>query len=476
MTKIHHYILFVFTIIILVSLGFFIFKKNQKIDHSENYLDLDKILEKKKIIATTEYTSTNYFIYKGLPMGFQYELLQSFAKFLNVDLELKISDNLAQSLNDLVYRRSDIIALDLTVTQDRAEIVDFSNPYNQTRQILVQRKPENWKNISAKELEKTLIRDQTDLANKTIYIQKHSAYYNRLKSLSNEIGATINIVESDEYESEQLITLVANGKIDYTICDEHVASVNQNYYPNIDVKTAISFKQNLAWAVRKGSTKLLDTLNIWLDSFKTTKDYKNIYIKYFLNKKSTGLNMTGYYSIKGGKISPYDQYMKKYCKIIDWDWRLLASLIFQESRFQNNLTSWAGAYGLMQLMPVTAANYGAYSGSGPEENIRAGVKYIGYLDKMFIEKVPDKEERIKFILASYNIGPGHIIDAMELAKKYGKSTSIWKDNVETYLILKATPKYYKDKVVKNGYCRGDDVCQFVNEILDRYQHYKNVVK
>ena len=476
MTKIRHYVLLLLTLMVLISLGFILFKKNEKTSVNENYYDLDKILKKKKIIATTDYTSTNYFIYKGLPMGFQYELLQSFAKFLNVDLELKISTDLAQCLNDLVYRRSDIIAIDLTITKDRAEIVDFTNPYNQTKQVLVQRKPDNWQTLSAKEIEKQLIRNQTDLANKTIYVQKHSAYYDRLKSLSNEIGATIHIVESEEYESEQLITLVANGKIDYTVCDEHAAIVNQNYYPNIDVKTAISLTQNLAWAVRKGSTKLMDTLNIWLDSFKTTKDYKNLYTKYFLNKKSTVLNLTGYNSIKGGKISPYDKYLKKYCKNIDWDWRLLASLIFQESRFQNNLTSWAGAYGLMQLMPVTAANYGAYSGSGPELNIAAGVKYIGYLDKMFIEKVPNKDERIRFILASYNIGPGHIIDAMELAKKYGKNPTLWKDNVEFYLISKATPKYYNDPVVKNGYCRGDDVCQFVYEIIERYQHYKNVVK
>jgi membrane-bound lytic murein transglycosylase F len=476
MTKVRHYILFILTVIILVCLGLLIFREDEKPAVNENIYDLEKILKRKKIIATTDYTSTNYFIYNGFPMGFQYELLQSFAKFLKVDLELRISTDLALSLNDLIYHRSDIIALDLTVTRDRAEVIDFTHPYNQTRQVLVQRKPENWQNLSDKELEKQLLRNQTDLANKTIYIQKHSAYYKRLKSLSDEIGAKINIVESDEYETEQLITLVAKGEIDYTVCDEHVGYANQNYYPNIDIKTAISLTQNLAWAVRKGSAPLLDTLNFWLDSFKTTKDYKELYTKYFLNKKSTNRNMTGYSTLKGGKISPYDNLIKKYSKTIDWDWRLIASLIFHESRFQNNAVSWAGAFGLMQMMPVTAAKFGAYPGCSPEENIKAGVKYIDYLDKMFINDVPDKEERISFILASYAVGPGHITDAMALAKKYGKNPVIWKDNVETYLILKAMPRYYKDPVVEYGYCRGDEVCQFVFEVFDIYQQYKNVVK
>jgi len=476
MNKVRHYVFFVMTIIILGSLGYLLFRKSEKPGINENIHDLKKILNSKKLIATTDYNSTNYFIYNGLPMGFQYEMLQSFAKFLKVELELRISTDLAQSLNDLVYHRSDIIALDLTVTSDRAEVVDFTNPYNQTRQVLVQRKPPDWEKLSDRELEKLMIRNQTELAGKTIFIQKHSAYYKRLKSLSDEIGAKINIIESDENETEQLITLVAKGEIDFTVCDEHVGYANQNYYQNIDIKTAISLTQNLAWAVRKGSAPLLDTLNYWLDSFKTTSEFKELFTKYYLNKKSTNRNMTGYSTLMGGKISPYDMLIKKYSKTIDWDWRLIASLIFHESRFQNNVVSWAGAFGLMQLMPVTAAKFGAFPGCGPEDNIKAGVKYIAYLDKMFINEIPDKEERLKFILASYAVGPGHITDAMALAKKFGKNPAIWKDNVETYLILKAMPRYYKDPVVQNGYCRGDEVSQFVIEIFEIYQHYKNVVK
>jgi membrane-bound lytic murein transglycosylase F len=164
-----------------------------------------------------------------------------------------------------------------------------------------------------------------------------------------------------------------------------------------------------------------------------------------------------------------------YSDTINWDWRLLASLICQESRFDPDVKSWAGAYGLMQIMPRTGKNFGIDITASPRNNIYAGVRYINWLHSIFDPKVPDEEERTRFILAAYNAGPGHILDAMKLAEKHGYDPTIWEGNVEDWLQKKSEPRYYNDSIVKNGYFRGKESVAFVSEVLDRFKHYKNII-
>ncbi len=437
---------------------------------------LKRILSDRKLIASTDYNSTNYYVYRGEPLGYQYEMLKSFADFLGVKLEIKINNDLDASLQCINQKECDVIALGLTVTKDRQQYVDFSNPLNQTRQMLVQRKPDNWRKIATMdEIESNLLRNTLDLAGKTIHIQKNTIYKYRLETLSDEIGADILIVEHPSATVEELIDMVNKGVIEYTISDEHIALVNQKYYPDIDTKTPISFPQNIAWAVRKGATELLDTINYWLEDFEKTRTYAYLYNKYFKNSRSINYARSEYHSVSGGKISPYDKLIKKYSEMIDWDWRLLASLIYQESRFYPDARSWVGAFGLMQLMPHTAKKYGVDTLSPPEEQIKAGVKFIKLLDKQFLNKIENKEERTKFVLASYNAGIAHVYDARRLAEKYNKNPNLWNENVDYYLLNKSKPEYYKDSVVKYGYCRGSEPYNFVYDILERYHHYQNTI-
>ena len=181
------------------------------------------------------------------------------------------------------------------------------------------------------------------------------------------------------------------------------------------------------------------------------------------------------YAINSGKISEYDKIIKKYSKEINWDWRLVASLIYQESRFKPNAVSWAGAYGLMQLMPVTAQKMGISKNATPVQQIKAGTELIKWLEERF-ENIQDHSERIKFVLAAYNVGLGHVLDAQKLAEKDGKDPDIWDDNVDEYLLKKSDPDFYNDPVVKYGYCRGIETYNYVSQILDRYEHYKNIIK
>ena len=436
---------------------------------------MEMIREQGKIVAVTDYNSTNYFVYKGAPMGYQFELLQSLADYLGVKLEVIVSNNLEETFQFLEEGDCDLIAVNLTITKERSKRFSFTVPHSQTRQVLVQRKPDNWKKLRKKELEQSLIRNQLDLGGKTVYVQKSSTFAKRLHSLSDEIGDSIHVVELPNYETERLIRLVSEGEIDYTVCDGIVGKVNQTYFPNIDVETAVSFPQNLAWAVRKGDDELLESVNNWLESFKKTSKYHYTYKKYFKNSRSANIVKSDYYSINGGGVSEYDEVFKEQSKIINWDWRLLASLVYQESNFQPHVKSWAGAFGLMQLMPTTAARYGVDSLSSPLQNIMAGVQYIQWLDGILADKISDPDERQKFVIASYNVGLGHILDARRLAKKNGKDPDKWHDHVDYYILNKSNPEFYQDPVVKYGYCRGRETYNYVAEIYDRFNHYKNVI-
>lgn len=437
---------------------------------------LEKVKKRGSLIAVMDFNSTNYFIYRGEPMGYQYELLKLLAEHLDVKLEVVPENDVDKNFEMLRTNKCDIIAINLAITKERSQIIDYTKPHSQTHQVLVQRKPENWKVLRKSELEAQLIRNQLELAKKVVYVQKGTSYAQRIKNLSDEIGDSIIIIEKADLEVEELIELVANGEIDYTITDENVALVNQIYYPNLDVKTAVSFPQNLAWGLRKGDDEFKTEVDKWLLEFKKTKKYSLIYNKYFKNRRSVKIVESDFYAQNSGKVSVYDDYIKKYSDEIDWDWRLLASLIYQESRFKPNVKSWAGAYGLMQLMPTTAKRFGVSKKSQPEKHIKAGVDFIKWLDDRFVNRgISDDEEKIKFILASYNVGLGHILDARRLAEKNGKDPDVWENNVDEYILKKSNPKYYKDPVVKYGYCRGSETYNYVYQILDRYEHYKNII-
>lgn len=438
-------------------------------------IDLQDIKETGKIVAVTDYNSTEYFLYRGEPMGYQYDLLKELANHLNVKLEVIVENDLERTFEYLSTGKCDLIALNLTVTKERSKRIKFTEPHSQTTQVLVQRKPEDWKMYHPENLEKKLLRNQLELSGKTIYVRKNSSFSERLYNLAEEIGDSIDIIEVAEDE-EQLIRLVANGEIDYTVCDENVAMVNQTYYPILDIRTQISFPQNLAWAVRKeGSDNLLNDVNEWLKKFKKTLDYALIYNKYFRNQKSKEIIESDFFASSSGIISPYDEEIKTFSDSIGWDWLLLTSLIYQESRFMHDVRSWAGAYGLMQLMPSTASRYGINMNSSPAENIEAGAKFLKWLDNTLKNRVPNDEERIKFILASYNVGLGHIMDGMNLARKNGKDPATWDNNVDFYVLNKSNPEYYRDPVVKYGYCRGEEPFNYVAEIMERYDHYKNII-
>jgi membrane-bound lytic murein transglycosylase F len=464
-------VLFVFTILLGCRA-----KQEPGGEGSAVQVDLAEIAERGKLIAATGYGATSYFVYKGKPMGYEYELLELLADHLDLDLELRIVRDLDNVFDILNRGEADIIALGLTVTKERAEKIAFTRHHNTIRQVLVQRKPDNWRSMKWHQIEKALIRDPLDLLGETVHVWQGSSYHSRLINLMDEIGGDIDVVALPGYIStEELICQVSNGMIDYTVADENIALINSAYCPDIDVNTPISFPQRIAWAVRRNSLELLQAVNAWTEAMQDCTDFYAIYARYYKDRRGFRERAESpYYAYQGGQISKYDGLIKQHAEKLNWDWRLLASMIYQESRFDPGNVSWAGAVGLMQLIPETAELYGAQDPFDPVDNIGAGTRYLNWLENIFSE-VPDTTEQTKFVLASYNAGQGHVFDARRLAEKYGKDPNVWDDHVGYYMLKKTNPKFFNDEVVMHGYCRGQEPYNYVNEILERYEHYRKHV-
>lgn len=439
--------------------------------------DLDAIVKRGYINALVDNNSISYFIYKGHPMGYEYELLKLLADHLKVDLKIKVTSGIERAIQQINTGEGDIIAFPLAITKPLKASVTFTYPHFNAYQVLVQRKPENWRRLTLDQVNENLIRNPVDLIGKEVYVISGTSHAMRLKNLSEELGGDIIIREdSINSESESLVRKVALGEIDYTVADHTLAHVNASYYPSLDVQTVLSMPQQIAWGLRKNAPHLLDTINQWLIKIKKSSTFMVIYNRYFKSPRTSLMRMNSDYSSLGGnKLSEYDLLIKEGAEKLGWDWRLLASIVYQESKFKKGDESWAGAQGLMQLMPETAKRFGATDVYDPKENMKAGVNYLRYLEKYWTKRITNEEERMKFILASYNAGLAHILDSRKLAEKYKKDPQQWSD-VEFFLLKKTDPKFYKDPLSKAGYCKCEEPVNYVKDVLDRYEEYKLHIK
>ncbi|WP_436517924.1 transglycosylase SLT domain-containing protein [Ekhidna sp. To15] len=472
--------LFSLLLLMIVSCKKSTSKANNQYPEREEYivdLDLEQIKERGYITAIIDNSSTGLFVYKGKTMGYEYELLKLFCQEQGLQLRINITQNIGEGFNKLNAGEGDILAYNLTVTKERKKRIAFTHYHNLQRQVLIQRKPKNWRQMKLHEIEAELLRNPVDLIGKEVVVRPHSSYHDRMMNLSDEIGGDILIVPGDtNVETETLIKQVAEGKIDYTVAEENIALVNSTYYRNLDIKTPVSFPTQIAWGVRKNSNQLLLALNDWIERMRKTTDYYVIYDKYFRSSKSALMrSRSKYSSIRGEAISPYDSLIQDAADELGWDWLLLAAQIYRESKFDENAKSWAGAIGLMQVMPRTGREYDVRSLYDPTQNIYAGRKHLEWLQNQWADKIENEDERLKFILASYNVGLGHLQDAVRLTEKYGGNVESW-DDVSGYLLKKSKSKYFNDPVVEYGYCRGSEPVAYVVQILDIYQNYKEILE
>lgn len=418
----------------------------------------------------TLYSPTGFFILKGDTMGYDYDRICDFARSHGIALRFKVARSMPALLDMLKNKAVDVLACEIPVTAEYRARVLHCGAVNETHQVLVQHSGAD------------VIHDVTQLIGRDVYVEKGSKYESRLRNLDNEVGGGINIhvVEGEAALPTELIHRVSKREISYTIVDSDIAQMNLAYYDSINIQLRVGFEQRSSWAVSLRDQWLADSINDWAASVNAQEYSKQALKHYFeMNRgpKPDSVKVDTLAVTPPGGISPYDQVFKQYAQDMGWDWRLLAAIAYSESGFDPNATSWMGARGIMQVMPKTAKSFGVNESDlfNPEVSIRVASKILKELDGIMRGRT-GAGDRIKFVLAAYNAGSGHVTDAIALARKYELNPRVWSENVEQAMLWKMDPEYYNDSVCTNGYCRGTEPVDYVVKVLDRYDYYKKNFK
>jgi len=422
------------------------------------------------LVVGTLYSPTGFFILKGDTMGYDYDRICDFARSKGITLTFRVARSMPDLLKMLDQKAVDILACEIPVTAEYKSRVLHCGAVNETHQVLVQHSGAG------------MIHDVTELIGRDVYIEKGSKYESRLRNLDNEVGGGINIhtVEGEAALPTELIQQVSRREIDFTIVDSDIAQMNLTYYDSINIQLRVGFEQRSSWAVARRDQWLADSIDMWAASSNAQEYSKQALKHYFeMNRgpKPDSVKVDTLAVTPAGAISPYDPIFKQYAQEIGWDWRLLAAIAYSESGFDPNATSWMGARGLMQVMPRTAKSFGAEENElgNPEVSIRVASKILKELDGIMRSRT-GAGDRIKFVLAAYNAGSGHVTDAIALARKYELNPRVWSENVEQAMLWKMDPEYYNDSVCTNGYCRGTEPVDYVVKVLNCYENFKKNYK
>ncbi len=430
--------------------------------------DLAEIKRSGVLRMITSYSSGSYFLYRGIQVGFEYELVREFANKNDLALEVVIPGEDENPYDLLNSGAGDLIAANYTITPERDEIVNFTRPYNLVNQIIVVSEELGFEPESISEL-----------AGIPITIRRNSSYFQELKELQDEgFDITINLV-SEEMDTESLLFQVANGTYVATVADDNIFSASNKYMRGLVKGPTISERDEIAWAVRSNASDLEAKFNRFLyQHFK--------YDENGIPKRSTFLNVLrkkyyegssqiedyfkpDYETRQYGNISPYDSLIQVVANEFSLDWVMLTAIAAQESKFDPYSESWAGARGIMQVIP-RFSEVQKDSLYVPEINIREGARII----KEHLEHYSymDSTNQWQIALATYNAGMGHVADARRLSIDQNKNPNEWLTISESLLKLMQR-RYYQN--ARYGFCRGIETVRYVNEIMNRYNTYQAIL-
>lgn len=404
--------------------------------------DYDKIAQSQEIRVALIEKASEYCIFNAQPRGFQLETFEDFAD--SHDLELEV----IKAQNELDAER---------LLNDG--ICDIIVKYTSTPDSSCMTKPLQTTSL--------IVLTNSELPVDTVY--------STTEQTACKMIWPLEIIGIDSLSSEDIVRKVASGEIRSAICDSILATTYQKAYPKLIIDSSFCVQQKIVWKTHEYAFVLRDTLNSWIDREIQRDEYKlrqkiyNSYIK--INVASQ------YYSGKGNRISVYDEEIKKHSKSLNWDWRFIASIIYEESRFNPYIGNPSGAYGLMQLMPGTYQKFASDSAatSTPNGQIKAGIRYIASLKKKVPASIKDTAVITRFVLMGFNAGLGHAEDAYKLAEKYSDNPNTW-ENLAKYMSHLHDSRYYNDNAVKCGKYRGKRTVVFTNNIINRYKHYRNLIE
>jgi membrane-bound lytic murein transglycosylase F len=443
------------TVGVVLPLGFFIsiLVGSLFLTSSRREDALQKIRASGEITVLTRNNAHCYYVYRGEPMGFEYDLAKAFSEYLHVKLKV-VTPTWEGLTRGLEEGKGDFVAASMSITKSRLKRVDFSEPYLPVQQYVILNKDDPAQKIS-------------DLAGRTLCVRRGTTYEELLKQLKSK-GLNIKIRLFDDMPTGELIRMVAEKEIGATVSDSHIALLNRRYYPEARIAFPLGKPSELAWAVKKGEKRLLKQINKFFNKIKEDGTFDRVYAEYFANVEDFDyVDLKRYYRRLETRLPRYRDAIQKAAKKYGFDWRLIAAMIYQESHFNPRARSYTGVRGLMQVTLDTAKEVGIQSRLDPEQSILGGVKYLKKSYDKF-EGVPEPD-RLLMALASYNVGYRHVQDAQKIVKEQHNDPNSWADLKEALPLL-CRRKYYKKS--SSGYCRGREAVRYVDNIITYYDILK----
>ncbi len=427
--------------------------------------DFDAISERGTIRMITRYNSSSYFLHRGMDRGFEFELVSQFAEKNGLKIEVVLLGMEDDPIAMLNRGEGDLIATNYVITSDRTPHIAFSNPYNFVNQMLV---------LPA---DHPPVNELSDLEGLSISVRRGSSYYETLLQLQEQ-GCDIHIdVVSEDWNTEALIHEVSQGRLQATVSDDNLFQVASRYIDGVSAGMVLTEQDTVAWGLRNNAPQLKEKMDEFLAGhFRIRESDGRVLRSAFLNilsrryfedeRQISRLRDRSFDMIYTGYISPYDNLVRDIAAEAGIDWKLVLAVMAQESQFNPNARSWAGAVGLMQIIPRFSRVEDEALLYDPEINIREGVRYLQKHLNRYAHL--DSLNRYSMALANYNVGMGHIADARHLAVQLGNDPDEW-ESVADALLRLMHRKYYQH--ARYGFKRGIETVNYVEDIMDRYSRY-----
>jgi membrane-bound lytic murein transglycosylase F len=430
--------------------------------------DLAEIQASGIIRLITRFNSNSYFVHKGGHAGFEYELFSRFAREQNLTLQVVVPDPEEDLVSLLNSGRGDVLGTGSPWDAELGKYISSTHPYNFIRKVLIL-KADDPRPDDMRALEGLVIHLPANSPHRPILQEIKELY--RLRFFVVAAGPLV--------ETEELIARVARGEIPATVADENLALAALSYLSGARVSASLSRELPVTWQVRKNCPELLAALNQYLNQhFQMTAEgprrnrtYGILYERYYRSDWSSQDKPIS----KGrpdisGRISQWDELIRETANDVGLDWRLVTALIYQESRFDPEAVSSAGATGLMQVLPRVAGK-DTERLKDPVVNIRAGAELLRDLYNGYAYM--DSLDRWEFTLATYHAGYGHMTDARRIAMDYGMDPNRWRGSVQDMMPRLMKQRYFSR--TRHGFYRGTETVAYVQSILNRFNMYRRLV-